>query len=256
MTIGSIKNAFANHSAEIISGVAVIGVALTGYLAFKAGYDTCAELSEMPEDISGKDKAKVVIKNSWGAITTGVLTEAMIISSGVIAYRRNKALGTVTSAYVALSEMSDTYRRHALEHMGEKKEGEMRGEIAEEQMQKYWPGGKDLIENTGHGNHIFMDGLTKKFFLSDLDYIRQQQVRLNNWFDSGEDEVDFTQWCAALDVDCNEDLAIFVWTAEQRIDFELETCLAPNGEPAYYLDYDAKCIGNEMRLSDRIAKVY
>ena len=243
------------HSPELLAGASIIAGAAAGYFAFKGGYDTAVDISQM-EEPTKKEMAKVVVKNSWPALVAEAANVAVNVVAAKNGIKTQKSLASVANAYAMQAEAFDIYRRHTREYLGEKKEGEMRGDIAEEEMRKNWPGDEGLIENTGHGNKIFMDGLTKKFFMSDLDYIRRQQVRLNEWFLSGEDEVSFTEWCAALDVECADDLAIYVWTPDQKIDFEIDTCLAPNGEPAYYLNYQAKCLSGEMRLSDRISKVY
>lgn len=237
MALMVVKDFAIKHSAEILSGAACVGVAVTGYLAFKAGFDTSADLAEMPEDISGKEKAKVVIKNSWEAAAVGGLTWGTIIASGIIAFKRNKALAAVTTAYMTTSEMFNTYRRHAIERLGEKKEGEMRGEIAEE-LVTHDPPSETVIFNTGRGNYLFKDRISGRYFRSDIDYIRKQEVVINQWLAAGEDWVSLNDWYGLIGLESLEDLEDLGWNVEEGVHFEWDSCISPDNEPCMVINYD------------------
>ena len=233
----AVKSFASNHSEVILSGVAILGVAATGYFAFKAGFDTSVDLSEIDEP-TGKEKAKVVLKNSWPAIATGGLTWGVIVTSGVISFRRNKALNAVTTAYAATSEMFNTYRRHAIERLGEKKEAEMRGEIAGENVAND-PPSEEVIFNTGHGNYLFKDRISGRYFRSSIDYVRKQQIEINNWLSSGcEEFVSVNEWFDLLGLESLEDLADLGWNVDTGVHFEFDSCLSPDNEPCIVISYD------------------
>lgn len=220
------------HSPEILTAAAALGVVATGYFAYRGGIKV--GLEEAEEELTTKEKAKIIVKEMWPAVGMGGLTIAAIISSNIISIKRQKALA---SAYAITSEAYQTYKRHVIEKLGEKKEDELRGEIAESDV-KADPPNDEVIFNTGRGNTLFKDRISGRYFRSDIDFVRRQQVTVNQWLMAGEDWVSVNDWYSLIGLENLEDLDDLGWNVEEGVHFDFNACLTPDNEPAIVIDYD------------------
>ena len=226
-----------HHAPEILLGVACAGTVATGYLAFKGGVRTADKLVDKESrgvDISKKEMAKIVTKEVLPAVAVGALTWSAIIASGVISYRKAKALA---SAYLLTSEALTTYRAKVVEKLGDGKDDEIMGAIGDDLVADD-PPSSAVIFNTGHGNTLFKDRITGRYFRSDLDFIRKQQVEINNWLAAGEDWVSVNEWFSLIDLEQCEDLDGLGWNVEEKVKFDLAACLSPENEPCILINYD------------------
>ena len=223
---------------ELLTGLAVLGTGVTGYLGVKAGMNiavTYADKMAKGEDISPQGKTKIILKETAPVIAAGGVTIAAIISSGVISKKRMKALAT---SYALLAESSETFKRKVAERIGDKKMDDIRGDIAKEEFEK--DAGKEIMaKETAGGTYLFKDGATKQYFRSSADYVRKMQNKVNSFYTQGENFVTVSEWYGYLGPeDPCDSMAELGWPAGSGIRFELGSCIAPNGEPAYLIMYD------------------
>lgn len=224
------------HSPELLAGASIIAGAAAGYFAFKGGYDTAVDISRM-EEPTKKEMAKVVAKNSWPALVAEAVNVAVNVVNAKNGIKTQKSLASVANAYAMQAEAFDIYRRHTVERLGEKKEGEMRGEIAEE-LVKRDPPSETVIFNTGQGTYLFKDRISGRYFRSDIDYIRKQQVKINGWLAAGEDWVSVNDWYSMIGLETLEDLDEMGWNVEEGVHFDFDSCLSPDNEPCIVINYD------------------
>ena len=231
------------NAPTILTVAACVGVGATGYLSFKAGeqaaYDIADELIALDDDeatIDTKTKAKIIVKNVAPAAAVGSVTIAAIISSNVINIRRMKALA---ASYAILAESADIYRRKVVERIGEHKEDEVRGAIAQDEFAKDADRNDIQIVNTQGGSYLFKDQITKQYFRADADFVRKMQNRVNEFYKQGENFVTVSEWYSYLGLECPGDpVGMLGWPASCGIKFELNSCICPGGEPGYYIMYD------------------
>lgn len=237
------------HSTEILTVVSSVGVVATGYFGVKAGMKLANDIQPEVEDRTKKEIAVTVLKDSWPVITSGGLTIAAIISSGIISKRKYKALAT---SYAILSEASETYRRKIIETIGDKKYDEALGNVAEKEFEDF--NDEVQVVNTEGGSYLCKDKLTNQYFRSSSDYIFNMQRRVNKFYLQGETFVNFETWYSYLGLEAPE------WLVEMNLGFpatsgidivtdenqHLPTCTAPNGEPAYLIDYNVPPMSEEM----------
>lgn len=228
------------HLPEILCGVACVGTAVSTYLAFKGGMNAVQRIESKTahgDDISKKQMARIVMREAAPAAAAVALTWASIVSSGVISYRRAKAY---FDAYILTSGALSTYRAKVVERLGEGKDEEIVGAIGQDLVDDEPPGSSDrtVVINTGHGNTLFKDRITGRYFRSDLDFIRKQQVEINNWLAAGEDWVSVNEWFGLIDLEQCEDLDDLGWNVEEKVKFDLAACLSPDNEPCILINYD------------------
>lgn len=229
------------HSTEILTVVSSVGVVATGYFGVRAGMKLANDIQPLAEDRTKKEIAVTVLKDTWPVITSGGLTIAAIISSGIISKRKYKALAT---SYAILSEASETYRRKVVEQLGEKKHDEIMGDAAKKEFEDF---NDDIqVADTPGGGYLFKDGLTKQYIRSSVDYIRKMQNKVNGFYTQGEDFVEVSTWLAYLGVEAPcEAFGKLGFPAASGIDFDLDSTIAPNGEPAYYIRYNIEPMTEE-----------
>lgn len=228
----------AKHSTSILTVCSTVGVAATGYLGYKAGKKATekiiAKTNEKGEELTKKEKAKEIAKSVAPAAIVGGLTIGMIISSNIINIRRQRAL---SSALALSSEALATYKDKVVETLGEKKEAEMRGEIARDEVARDDPK-EEIIFSTNEGDTLFKDRISGRYFRSDIDFIRKQQVKINRWLAAGEDWVSVNDWYDMIGLPSLEDLEDLGWNVEEGLEFEFNSCIAPSTEPCIVIDYD------------------
>ena len=225
------------NASTILSIAAAGGVIATGYLGVKAGMDIAYDISDAggPEDVAPKEKAKIILKDAAPSIAVGGLTIAAIISSRVIDIRRARAMA---ASYALLAESSEVYRRKVIEKLGEKKDNEVLGEIAEEEF-KDVTDGKDIqaIQTLG-GQYLFKDEVTKQYFRADVDFVRKMQNKVNKFYGQGENFVTISDWLGYLGLEEPiYPLGTLGWPASCGIEFDLPAVICPNGEPGYLVKY-------------------
>lgn len=238
MRYGALAKAGAiKHSTGLLVFGTCVGLSVSGYLWFRAGMKTTVKLSEREdekgEELTKKEKAKVIARESIAPATVSALTLGMVIASGIISIKKQKAL----SAALALStEAMSTYRDKVVETLGEKKEAEMRGDIARDELRNDIFD-EDDVYNTGTGNTLFKDGISKQKFRASIDHVREQQLQIVKWYGS-EDFISVNEWYGYLGIEQMDDIHDYIgWSSDHWLDFELIATKTQNGTPCLMLDY-------------------
>lgn len=175
------------HSPEILVSVGILGMASA---AVTAVYVTPKALriiedekerrvEENNDDISPDLTKMDVVKLTWKyyvpSLAIGLTSAACIIGASSIHLRRNAALAT---AYALSESAMREYRTKVIEHIGEKKEKEVRESVAKDDLQKCAVINQTIV-NTGNGNIKCLDTLSGRFFRSDRAYLESVVNNLN-----------------------------------------------------------------------------
>ena len=84
---------------------------------------------------------------------------------------------------------------------------------------------------------MFKDRISGRYFRSSIDYIRKQEVVVNQWMMAGEDWVSVNEWFSLIGLETLEDLEDMGWNVEEGVHFDFDSCLAPSGEPCIVINY-------------------
>lgn len=167
-------NVLKENSPVILSGCAAAGVVTTVIFAIKATPKACTIIEE-----EGLEEPLDIVKGTWKlyilAVASGVITIACIIGANRISLKRSAALASLYS----LSEITlKEYQEKVVEKIGEKKEQEVRDEIAHDRIVKN-PRGENPVILTGKGDVLCYDSISGRYFKSDIERIRKSINDLN-----------------------------------------------------------------------------
>ena len=196
------------NSPTILSATAVVGYIGSMVLLWKTKDKIEEDIDERNEDIKDinddfddeeeikeeiKEVNKRCVKNiaihSLPVFAMSTVTIASIIASVKIGNRRFAA---VSAAYTLLDQNSSEWKEKARKLLGEGKIRKVDEAYADEKIGATYPDDEDQILTTGHGDTIFYDSWTDRYFKSAIEYIRRQVNDLNyrliseDWIDLNE----------------------------------------------------------------------
>lgn len=237
--VKNVKNLAIEHSPEILTGIGIAGTIITTCLAVKAT-PKALQLIEAKKEEMGVDKLTPIdtVKVAWKpyipAAVTGVASIACIIGATSVNVRRNAALAT---AY-KLSEAALTeYKEKAVEVVGEKKEQAIREKIAEDKVKEN-PVSKNEVFVTGKGETLFLEPLSKRYFKSDIDYIRKAENLLNKqMLHDITGYVSLSDFYDEIGLDRTSISDEIGWNVNNLIDIEFHAALTEEEKPCIALDY-------------------
>lgn len=172
------------NSPTILTGLAVTGFVTTVFMAIKATPKAVYLLEElrehtleqMDEEPKILDKAQVLWKPYLPAALMGATTIICIVGANHINLRRNAALLSLYSlADVTLKE----YQKKVVDTIGRSKEDHIRADLAQDQMDRH-PIDQKTIIVTNKGTQLFFDGISGRYFYSDIQLMKKIQNDLNH----------------------------------------------------------------------------
>lgn len=236
----TVKAALSKHSPEILVGFGIAGMLTTTVLAVKATPKAMRLIEEKKEELK-TDKLTPVetVKATWkcyipSAATAGV-SIACLIGSSKISNKRNAVLAT---AYKIAENAHNTYREKVIETIGEKKEQLIRDEVNKDKIEKN-PPNQNTVIMTGKGETLFYDGLSGRYFKSDIDKIRKIENELNRRM-RNENYISLNEFYDELGLEhirpLGDDLG---WNIEKGyIEIHISPLLTPDDEPCIALDFE------------------
>ena len=176
----TMKVAFDKNSPAILTGLGITGfvvsVALTVYTTPKA-------IKSVEDKKKELDKEKLTIGETIGATwkyylptAIGIATStACILGANSVNTRRNAALA---AAYSLSETAMAEYQGKVREFVGERKESDVRADIAHDRMAVDPPNPSEVIV-TGKGETWFRESITHRYFKSDIEKVRKVENDLN-----------------------------------------------------------------------------
>ena len=124
-------------------------------------------------------KTKIIAKHYWKVAALDILGGVSIFGGNHMNLRR---LATATALLSTKTDELKKLEQKILEKDGEKKLQKYKDEIIQEDAKKAAGDYFDIstVYNTGKGNTLCFDSIGQRFFLSDLEYIRQMRDEFNN----------------------------------------------------------------------------
>lgn len=194
--IKNIKIGLGKRSPEILTGIGIAGMITTTVLAVKATPKALklidVKKQEMfdeldPSEIPGNNsdyndmclKPIEIVKVAWKpyipAVVTGVASVTCLIGASSVNAKRNAALAT---AYELSKTALTEYKEKVVETIGEKKEKVIREKVDQDRLDKN-PVSKNSIVITNNGDQLFYDGVSGRYFKSDLEDVKAAVNRIN-----------------------------------------------------------------------------
>lgn len=231
----------------LFAGAAIVGVGITIFETAKATQLAIDDLRDKAAQLDFEDdadvwkgwdlqtKAKLTWKRFIPVILSGGLTIGCIFAGQYISIQRTAA---VAALYAAAEDKLQRYQESTKEVVGERKEGEIRGVMAQKTVDSR-PMDIDDVVITPNGHHLILDAYTGRYFRSDIETIRQRVNDVNR-------DLRTTMYASLADLYNALDLKTYKgdenvgWTCDTGIDIDFDAAVAENGEPCIVMDY---CVG-------------
>lgn len=174
------KVSMEKNAPAILIGLAILSGGTAIVLAVKDTPKALKRIEDKKQE-TGVDKLTVLetVKTTWPCYVPTALAfgfaAGCAIGSQSIHAKRHAALAT---AYKISETALVEYRDKVVDTFGEKKEQTVRDKVAQEQIDKT-PFVPDEVAFTGTGTSLFLDPLSKRYFISDKQQLLAAENRLN-----------------------------------------------------------------------------
>ena len=235
--INTSKSFVKKHSPEILTGIGVAGMFTTTVLAVKAT-PKAIRLLEEAENAKGEELTTIeTVKAAWKpyipAVITGLASASCIIGASRINAKRNAALAT---AYTISERALVRYRDKVIETIGEKKEKEIKEKIAQDEIDKN-PVSNNQVYITSKGNTLCMDFISGRYFMSDIDTIKNAVNEINREM-TYEHYVSLNEFYSKIGLDHIKNGYDLGWNLDNGlVELEFTPLFTEKMEPCVGIDY-------------------
>lgn len=249
--VKTVKRGFGKRSPEILLGIGIASGITTTVLAVKATPKAMELLAEAekeninrqikegvpgPEVKNGLPSAQVV-KTVWKcyipAAISGAASIACLLGSHSVNAKRNAALAT---AYKLSETALNEYREKVVEEIGEDKEKVIRDKVSQKHLDEK-PVSKNEVIITGTGKQLCYDGISGRYFESDIQTIRAAVNKINETmvYEMYAALNDFYNEIGLSNTDMGDELG---WNLDDGLlEISYGAMVADDGRPCITLDY-------------------
>lgn len=225
------------HSPEILTGIGVTGMITTTVLAVKATPKALELIEEAKLTHDEELSVKTVVKVAWRpylpSMLLGVASVACIVGASTVSTKRNAALAT---AYALSEKTLLTYRDKVVETIGEKKEKEIRTQIAQDDINNN-PVSSSQVIITSKGDTLCKDNLSGRYFRSDIDHIRRIENKLNKQINN-RDYVSLNEFYSELGLEGIASGDRMGWNvSDGLIDIDFSACISEDNQPCIVVEH-------------------
>ena len=240
------------HSAAILTGIGVVGVATTAVLTgrasikayelimdeensriFEANKDKKAgDTAAAVESLTSKETARLVWKEFVPPILAGSGTIFAIIMANRLA---SKEVAAMAAAYTLSDRAFQEYKEKVTQKFGENKEQAVRDEVAQERVNKNPPGSHEVIL-AGTGDVLCMDLYSGRYFQSSMEKIRQAENKIN--FEIiNHSYSSLSSFYDELGLPATEMSDMLGWNLENRIEIKFSTAMTTDQRPCLTISF-------------------
>ena len=227
-----------SYSPEILIGAGISGMISSTVMAVKSTPKAMTLIQEKKKELNKEELKPIeVFKAAFkcyipsAVITT--LSVGCIIAASNINHKRNAALAT---AYSLSESALKLYQEKVIETIGEKKEQQVRDEVAKEQIARN-PASKSEVIITSNGDTLCYDGLSGRYFKSDIEKLRKAVNELNHTMisDMCVSLNDYYDLIGLASIPVGDKLG---WNANNSlVELEFSTLMADVGVPCLVVDF-------------------
>ena len=178
-----------------------------------------------------------MIKVAWKpyipAVVTGVASVTCLIGASSVNTKRNAALAT---AYELSKTALSDYKEKVVETIGEKKEQSIRSSIAKDKVEKNPVNNNQVIMTSG-GDTLFLDGISRRYFKSDIETIKAavNEVNRRMVYDNYISLSEFYDEIGLDRTDVSDELG---WNLDDGLlEIHYDTTMSSDGRPCIVLSY-------------------
>lgn len=240
------KQGLIKHGPKIAKGIGVGGMFAAGYFLHK-GIEESKELVKEKKEELEKDELdlKETVKTTWKCyiypVVLGGGSLILILWGENEEAKRTAALAT---AYSLSESALKEYRQKVIETVGEKKEKQIRDEVAKDTAKQVSPSNNVIF--TGKGQTRCIDSLSKQEFFCDIETIRQKWNEFNFKLIHSDSCKSVNDWLYMLspnlvwnlDTGMRDTFDRLGWSSfKELLDIDFTSCLNKSGEPCLVIVY-------------------
>lgn len=203
------------HSPEILTAVGIAGMVTTVVMAVKVTPKALEKIeSEHPDGYTKTEAVKSAWKFYIPAAVTGTCSAACIIGATAINLKRNAALA---AAYTLSEAFAKEYKDSVIETIGEKKEAEVRENIAKKRVDRLSPEDFKTEGDTNPSDTTwFLDPYSGRPFKSNMNRLSKVQNDINNML-LNDGYVSLNDLYYMIGLDPNKDGDILGWANDKGL---------------------------------------
>lgn len=233
----NLSSFISKNAPALLTGIGVTGVVTTSVLAVRATSQAVRDLqeaeSEQTEPLTNIEKVRLTWRYYIPTALSGIATITCVVGAQSLNSKRQTA---ILSMY-ALSEKALTeFKTKTEEIVGEKKTKEIKDEVAKEHMMNVPMVNSEVIV-TGLGEHKVFDGLSGRYFKSDIETIRRaiNDINAQCYNDMYASVNDFYKLIGLPPTLYGDEQG---WNMDNRLEIEFSSHLAPDtNEPCLSMEY-------------------
>lgn len=224
------------NSPEILTGLAVVGVGATAYLAHRAGAKRAERV--VIEDDHLPTKIKREVEANWDLyvppVVSGIATIGFIVGSNRAG---NKRTAAALAAYSLTEKAFSEYKRHVIDEIGEKKEKAIRDKAAEERVAKTYDSSAPVV--VGDGNVLCHEQYTDRYFMCEMETLRRAQNVVNHRVQTGGLTVcPLDDFYDEIGLPYTSNSGKVGWRAERLMELDFTSVLTGDGKPCLSFSYN------------------
>lgn len=242
-----------DNSPAILTAFGVVGTLTTAYLTGKASFkasevidqkrdEYVEEFGMAPLMLTPREKFELLWKLYIPAVATGVGTCACIILANRIGTRRAAAMA---SAYAVSERAFTEYKEKVIEKIGEKKEEEVRAEVAQDRVNRNPPSESHIFRGAG-GDVLCKDSWSGRYFTSDMETIKKAQNDTNHEV-IAYNYASLTDFYNRLGLEGTGDSDNLGWNNDKLLEVTFTTSISDDQKPVLVLDFAHAPIRNYFK---------
>lgn len=259
--IGNAKRMTSAKAPALLTGLALAGLCVTVYKAYKAGPKIDKVLQEKREDLKDtdpedkaakrqviKEAVKEIVPIAAPVVVMGAVTAGCILGSNKISSMR---LAVMSAGYEVARGSLDDVNKKMQEILGEKKTREVRDAIVKEKIDCDGPVDEKTVIVTGNGDVLCKDLYSGRYFRSNADKINRAIAEVSVQV-RDEMEVGLNDLYSAIgipSIPMGDDLGFVAEDAIRgTLPITISAQLSEDGQPCLCLDYDVRVLRNYANL--------
>lgn len=241
----SIEKFALNNSPALLTATAVTGTVTVAVLSGKASFKAAQLIAEAESEIIWNDEEEMVRRQLepkekfelvWAlyipAVSVGMTTIFAIIAANQIGTRRTAAMA---AAYSVSDKAFSEYREKVVEKLGQKKEQNVRDEIAQDRVTANPPTQQQILM-VGDSEVLCYDQFSGRYFNSSMETIKQGQNDTNyQIINEGYASLnDFYDRIGLEHLNVGDE---FGWSTDKPLEVKISTVLSTDQRPCISVDY-------------------
>lgn len=227
----------ADHSPEILTAIGVAGTLTTAFLTadstIKAMRLIDFEEETQDKELEPREQIELVWKIYIPPVTSAVFTIAAIVGAAHVNRRRAAAMAT---AYTISERAFTEYKDKVVERLGEKKERDIRDELAQDRVDENPVSDNTVIINGG-GDVLCYDRHTGRYFMSSMDELKQAEITIN-YMILHDGYASLSDLYFELGIPSTRYAEEVGWNTDTKLKMVFSAVLAENDKPCIAVDFD------------------